>query len=90
MANDITGPVWVIDTAATIVAKGTMLRIKGIAWVNGGAQNDSVVVTDGNGKLIWKSVATGANYTDRDAPSITVNGLIFTTLSSGQVFIEAN
>jgi len=90
MANSITSPVWKLDTTGTIVARGTMVRLRGIAWIGAGTAGDSCVIRDALGNDVWESVASGANFVDRDAPSITINGLVLQTLSSGRVYIESN
>lgn len=89
MANVlINSPVWVLDTAAQIAGRGVYIRIKGLSWIGAGTAADSLVIKDCNGCVVWESVASGANFVDRDAPSFTMEGFTLATISSGRLYVE--
>lgn len=89
MANVIiNSPLWVLDTAAQIAPRGVQIRLRGVSWIGAGSAGDSLVIKDTNGCTVWESVATGANFVDRDAPSFTMDGFVLATITSGRLYVE--
>lgn len=90
MANVYTGNPWILDTAATIVAKGSTVKIVKMAFF-AYAAGDDLSVTDSAGNPIWKvrAAAPGTNYEDYAACTfeppvpLTFNGFIVATLDNG-------
>lgn len=92
MANDVTFNPFVIDTATSSdLIAGQRIRIKSIKWVGGTTAGHAAVVTDAAGHVIWKDVATGANYVSSDLIEnvhAMWSGLKVPTLASGVLYIE--
>lgn len=89
MANSLTGPVWKVDTAATLKAVGNRVVLKGVQWIAVTASAaDRATLTDGNDREVWSSVATGANYDVKDGPGTICNGLKCSVINSGYLLIE--
>jgi len=95
MANDITNNPLVLDTAAATAVISNLFRITAIKWtVDAGAtDNDTVVLTDKNGKVIYEEILTVITSGMTQAPPISFpiplkcNGLICPTLSGGKVYV---
>ena len=95
MANDLTCNPLVIDTAAATAIIDNVFQIKTIKWTvdNGGADNDTVVLKNKAGKVIYEEILNIVTSGSVQAPPIsfspplTVNGLIAETLSGGTVYI---
>jgi len=89
MANDLTGPVWRIDTPSATLLYDKLIHIKGIRWVSKTAvAGDDVEIQDAAGRIIWKSIASGANYVEADAAIRHTYGIKVTTLGSGELYLE--
>lgn len=89
MANDLSGPVWRIDTPSASLLYDKLLLVKGIRWVSKAATaGDDVEIVDAAGRVIWRSVASGVNYVEADATVRHVYGLAVTVLDSGDLFVE--
>lgn len=89
MANDLTGPIWKVDTASATPLYSNICRVRGIRWVSKTAvAGDDAEIQDVNGKTIWASVASGANYVESDASSRLSNGLVVPVLDSGYLLLE--
>lgn len=89
MANDLTGPIWKIDTASATLLFEKLIGLKGIRWVSKSAvAGDDVEIQDSTGRVIWKSVASGSNYVEADVTTRHVYGVKVTILDSGELFIE--
>jgi L-asparaginase/Glu-tRNA(Gln) amidotransferase subunit D len=86
MANDTTGPVWVLDTAAT-VSTG-VIRVERIAWKNATTLNHTAKVTDLDGKVIFEDFASGATYNTSEPIHREVKGFIVETLGSGKLYVS--
>jgi hypothetical protein len=87
MANSLAGPVWKVDTAATLVAGP--VRVSRFRWVGATTAGHTCVVTDTAGHVVFSSVATAANFAEDKALDVPlVNGLIVTTIASGILYIE--
>ena len=86
MANEITGPIWVLDTAGEISTR--VIRIERIAWKNATTANHTVKVTDTSGNTIWEDFAAGATYNTSEPVHREVTGLIVQTLDSGKLYIS--
>lgn len=91
MANVLSFPVYEIDTAAVILPATTTVKLNGVRWVGTAATaaGDVVVLTDGAGNTVWRTVATGAYYVEADTPAIKhFRGLTVLTVSSGRLYLE--
>ena len=90
MANSLTGPVWTVDTAATLTTG--RVKLAGVRWVGATAAQHVAVITDGAGRRVWSSEASGSSYVEADdrMASALVTGLIVTTLDSGVLELEFN
>jgi hypothetical protein len=86
MANDLTGPVWVLDTVATVSTN--VLRIERIAWKNATTLDHTAKVTDLDGKVIWEDFASGATYNTSEPIHREVLGLIVEALGSGKLYVS--
>jgi len=95
MANDTTNNPLILDTAAaTAVIVNTML-ITTIKWTvdAGGTDNDTCVLTDKRGNVIYEEILNVATSGVLQAPPITFNpplkadGLICLTLSGGKAYV---
>lgn len=87
MANDLTGPVWKIDTVGVLAAK--LVHVRGIRWVSKSATaGDDVEIKDASGRVIWASVASGSNYVEADNALRAVYGFEVTVLDSGTLYLE--
>jgi hypothetical protein len=89
MANDLTGPVWRIDTPSATLIYDKLVHVKGIRWVSKGAvAGDDVEIHDGTDRIVWKSVAGGSNYVEADATVRHIYGVSIPVLDSGELYIE--
>lgn len=90
MANNLTGPVWTVDTAATLTT--ARVRLAGIRWVGATAAQHVVLITDLAGRRVWSSEASGSSYVEADDRSHAgiVKGLIVVTIDSGVLELELN
>jgi len=94
MANDITGNPWILDTAATVVGSGTVVKILKMVFYAGTA-GDDLDVQNGAGKSIWKvkAAAAATNYEDYagvpfNIPDIFItDGLIVGTIDGGELWV---
>ena len=92
MANARVSGRYILDTAESVVAAGTSLRINAVKFV-GTTDVDDCILHDGNGKEIWKcklgAVATsgcqdGDNF-GKDGQ--IVDGLDLDTIDNGTLFV---
>ena len=88
MANDLTKNPWQVDTAAGTVLTTMKLRVKGVRWVGATTAGHTAIIHDQNSRIVWRSVATGANYVESDLIENDWDGLIVPTLASGILYIE--
>ena len=89
MANDLTGPTWVIDTASATLLYAKLIHCRGIRWVSKSATSgDDVEIQDAEGHVVWKSVANAANYVEADTLTRSIYGLQVPVLDSGELFLE--
>lgn len=92
MANTRYNTRYVCETAESIVAAGTPIRIVAVEFV-GTTNEDDCILHDGNGKEIWKcklgAVATSGYQAGRSfgKDGITVDGLDLDTIDHGTLFI---
>lgn len=86
MSNDLTGPLWVLDTTGTISTN--TIRIERIAWKNATTLDHTAKVTDLNGKVIFEDFASGATYNTSEPIHREVQGLIVETLGSGKLYVS--
>ena len=88
MANDLTKRPWKVDTAAATVLSSDRLRVKGVRWVGATTAGHTAIIHDKNSRVVWSSVATGANYVESDLIENDWEGLIVPTLGSGILYLE--
>ena len=92
MANDVTSNPWILDTAGATPITTDLIRVKGIRWVGATTAAHAAILKDQNGKVKWRSVASGANYVESDnlftRPPNNWDGLVLDTLQSGVIFVE--
>ena len=89
MANDLSGPVWRIDTPSATILYTGLISIKGIRWVSKSATaGDDVEIHDGTDRIIWKSVASGTNYVEADTTIRHIYTISIPILDSGELYIE--
>lgn len=62
MANDLTKNPWVVDTAGSANLSTAYANVRSISWVGGTTAGHEARVTDSNGTIFWRRLATGANY----------------------------
>jgi|GEM_PF-1857787 len=96
MANDITGRVWVLDTASTSVNVFDLpVNIVSMAWHPNAVDND-LVVQDGRGKPIWTIRATiaapnhesvGIEKWDNSEPRMPFFGFRLHTMDGGTLYV---
>lgn len=95
MANEITGNPLILDTAAATDVIANLMLITAVKFTvdSGGTDNDTCVLTDKNGKVIYEEIlnivtsgvvqAPPMNF----VPPLPSNGLRCTTLSGGKVYV---
>ena len=93
MANDLTKNPWKVDTQAATVLSTSPLRVRGVRWVGGTTAGHLATIKDQNGRIVWTSVAAGANHVESDLTNSGPNGwnwdgLIVDDLDSGILYIE--
>lgn len=89
MANNLTGPVWRIDSPSATLLYKDLIHIKGIRWISKSATaGDDVEIHDGQDRIIWQSVASGSNYVEADQTSRYIFGISVPILDSGTLYIE--
>lgn len=90
MANSLTGNPWIVDTAAVI----TIDRVRcNLRWVGATTAGHTCLIKDNAGRVVWRSVAGGANYVESDAVNpgggpFNFQGLNVDTIASGILNIE--
>lgn len=84
---------WVLDTAESVVAAGTKLRLASVFFV-GTTDADDCILHDGNGKLIWScklgTLLTGiGNQVGHNfgKDGTIVDGLDLDTIDHGTLFV---
>jgi len=95
MANDLTNNPLVLDTAAATAIVSNLIHITALKWTvdAGGADNDTCVLSDKNGKVLYEEILNVATNGTLQAPPINfvpplkANGLIMTTLSGGKLYV---
>jgi hypothetical protein len=101
MANQLTGNPLILDTAAATVLTNTAFRVSSIKWTvdNGGADNDTCVLTDKNGVVKYEEILNIVTSGPVQAPQmvfpvpVLFDGLVCLTLSGGKCYVylaEAN
>lgn len=89
MANDLTGPVWKIDTPSPNFLYIGLIHIRAIRWVSKTATvGDDVEIQDGEGRIVWKSVANSVIYVKADTVTRHIVSVKVPVLDSGELFIE--
>lgn len=91
MANDLTSNPWIIDTAGAGVISSERLRVKGVRWAEATTAAHVAEIQDKNGKVKWRSVASGVNYVESDLIESLGgdwDGIKVPTLGSGKLYIQ--
>ena len=94
MSNSLVGNIWHVDTASAtpIIAAGTWKDIRRIQWIGGTTAGHECVVTDTDGRVLFRRLAAAVNsnfeMTFEGRFGQTCNGLIVPTLASGVVYIH--
>jgi len=95
MANSGTGTnIWILDTAATIKAKGLMVGIKLLRFYPNATDND-LKVTDSLGNIIWEIRATVPSPNKESVgvletePYEIYNGFILETIDGGVLHVHS-
>ena len=95
MANIVNTNPLVLDTAAATAIITNQIRITALKWTvdNAGADNDTCVLTDKNGNVIYEEILNVATNGTLQAPPMNFNpalitsGLIMLTLSGGKLYV---
>lgn len=90
MANDLTASPLIIDTASSTMLVEVPIFIKRIRWVGATTAGHQVIIQDVNGRVLWESVAAGANNVEsesQDAVGLWPTGFKVPTLGSGKLYI---
>lgn len=90
MANDVTKIPWILDTAATITTDRVRCNLR---WVGATTAGHTCLIKDNGGRVVWRSVASGANYVESDAVNpgggpFNFEGFILDTIGSGILNVE--
>ncbi len=93
-ANDITIHPWSLDTAETLLAAGTRIRVKKMIWYPNATDND-LVVHDGNANIKWEVRAT-AGAPNKESFGVETfeveggelfDGFILATIDAGLLYV---
>jgi len=83
---------WVLDTAESVVAAGTAIRIQALHFIGTG-DDSSCILHDGNGKEIWKAKLGDVSVNGYQANisfgerGQVVDGLDLDTLTNGILYV---
>ena len=95
MANNVAGYPWALDSTGSNVVLGQRWIAK-IRWVGATTAAHAATLSDGSGRVIWTSLASGSNYVETDtypgnkplySQGTATTGLTVTTLSSGVLYV---
>jgi hypothetical protein len=92
VANDISGRVWSIDTAAADVIYTGRIKVTSIAFVEYSAAAHTAIVKDANGNIVWsgKGNSEFSPVETAFARPLWIPGLIVDTIDSGRVLIATD
>lgn len=85
MANDLTGPIWVLDTIGAVTTDE--VRVERIAWKNGTTAGHTAKVTDAAGGMVFEDFAAGATYVVSEPIYRALTGLTVEALDSGKLYV---
>lgn len=90
MANNLDSNPWILDTAATITTDRVRCNLR---WVGASTAGHTCVIKDTAGRVVWRSVASGANYVESDAINagggpFQFTGFVLDTIGSGILNVE--
>ena len=93
MSNDLTEKPYIIDTASATLLSAQRLKIASIRWnAPSASAGHAVSVQTALGRVLWASVATGANYAEAESwpyeSPLIADGLKVPTLGSGTLYIN--
>ncbi len=93
MANELVNGRYILDTAESVVAAGTILKLASVHFT-GAADVDDCILHDGNGKLIWScklgTLLTGVgNQASHNfgIDGTSVDGLDLDTIDGGVLIV---
>jgi hypothetical protein len=92
MANTQYGARWVLDTAESVVATGTFVRIMAL-WFVGTSDVDDCILHDGAGKEIWKcklgdvSVSGNQSGISFGTAGLVVDGMDLDIIDNGVLYV---
>lgn len=76
------------EITAQIYGKQTRVKITSIRWISPSAvAGHTAVVTDADGRRVWKSVADASSYSESEWVDRWIQGMVVPTLSSGELNI---
>jgi len=94
MANSYKNQRYILDTAGDTLLKAALtpgrgeLVINGIRWVGSTTAGHLCVILDEDGVVLWESIASGANYVEKDSIEMYWPlDFSLPTLGSGVVYI---
>ena len=96
MALELNGNTIIVESAdagsteitAQIYGKQSRVFVKAIRWISPSAvAGHSAVVTDADGRRVWKADATASHYSESEMFERWIQGLVVPTLSSGELNI---
>lgn len=92
MANDFSRNPWRVDTALTVantaqVEVASRMYIKSVRWASGTTAGHICQILSWDGKELWSSVASGANYVEEDLVETWWPWFRVQLIQSGVVFI---
>ena len=85
MSNDLSRRPWSLDTAAVITTD--RVRIASMRWVGATTAAHACTVEDKNGEIIWRSLASGANFVDETFPDADFDGFELAVIDSGVLYV---
>ena len=87
MANSLIQSPLIIDTEGTTSIKTGPICIETIRWVGATTAKHLTSIQDSNGRVIWASYATSADWTEESVINQWFNGINVVDLDSGKLYI---
>lgn len=96
MANLFQEHEWILDTATpntpvdvaagVSASPGEDVYPSAIRWVGAG-DGDELVIEDRRGNVVWRTVASGANYVEESMVPRLVRGFVLAQIDDGVLFV---